>query len=154
MLRLAEYLPYLVNRVGAHLVARYNRELRPHGVNIQVWRVLAVLREEDGMRVSRLSEVTSIDPSTLSRVLDAMQQKRLITRRRPTPGYGAVDSRMVTVHASVRGQALTYRVLPFAENYERVALQGFTRDEAATLKALLARVYDNLAAGEGAPLRG
>lgn len=153
MLRLGAFLPYLVNRVGAHMVARYNRDLRPYGINVQAWRVLAALREEDGIRVSRLSAVTSIDPSTLSRVLDGMQRKGLLRRRRPAANDGGGDSRSVTVRTTEAGRALTRRILPFAVDLERRALRDLSGREAALLKALLARVYGNLTAPDGGRTR-
>lgn len=40
-------------------------------------------------------------------------------------------------------------MIPFARHYEDVALRGFTLAEAEALKAMLVRVYSNIAALEG-----
>jgi len=79
---LDSYLPYLLNRAGARIAASFSEEVRPLGATLQMWRVLAALRERDGRRMGDLSETTSIEVSTLTRLVDAMEQKGLVARRR------------------------------------------------------------------------
>jgi len=71
---LDSYLPYLLNRAGARIAASFSEEVRPLGATLQMWRVLAALRERDGRRMGDLSETTSIEVSTLTRLVDAMEQ--------------------------------------------------------------------------------
>jgi DNA-binding MarR family transcriptional regulator len=139
---LTKYLPYLVNRTGVRIASAFSEELRTHAITLQMWRVLAALDHEDGQRISDLAALISIDVSTLSRILDAMQEKGLIERRRGNGG----DARVVTVHETEAGHALTAKIIPVARHYEEVALRGFSAEEAEALKALLVRVYRNIAA--------
>jgi DNA-binding MarR family transcriptional regulator len=141
---LTRYLPYLVNRTGARIAAAFTEVLRERTITLQMWRVLAALNHADGQRISDLAALTSIDVSTLSRIIDAMQEKGLVERRR---GNGS-DARVVTVHATKAGHGLTGKIIPHARHYEEVALRGFTADEEAALKAMLVRVYGNIAALE------
>jgi DNA-binding MarR family transcriptional regulator len=104
-----------------------------------MWRVLAALREQDGRRMGDLSETTSIEVSTLTRLVDAMEQKDLVARRRD-----AGDARAVMLRATAAGRRLTERLLPIAERYEAVALAGFSAAETKTLKAALRRLYVNM----------
>ena len=47
-LDLADYLPYLVNRVGSIVAEQFGEEaLAPHGLSIAMWRVLAALASAD-----------------------------------------------------------------------------------------------------------
>ena len=49
-LNLANYLPYLINRVGSAMVMRFTAEaLVRHGLSIDMWRVLAALSQKGGM---------------------------------------------------------------------------------------------------------
>ena len=141
---LTRYLPYLVNRTGVRIATAFGDVLRAHAVTLPMWRVLAALDHADGQRISDLAALTSIDVSTLSRILDAMQEKGLVERRRGNGG----DARVVTVHETDAGHALTRKIIPFARHYEDVALRGFTPAEAEALKAMLVRVYSNIAALE------
>ncbi len=141
---LTRYLPYLINRTGVRIATAFGDVLRDHGVTLPMWRVLAALDHADGQRISDLAALISIDVSTLSRILDAMQEKGLVERRRGKGG----DARVVTVHGTKAGHALTGKLIPFARHYEDVALRGFTPAETEALKAMLVRVYGNVAALE------
>jgi DNA-binding MarR family transcriptional regulator len=138
---LDSYLPYLLNRAGARIAASFSEEVRPLGATLQMWRVLAALRERDGRRMGDLSETTSIEVSTLTRLVDTMEKKGLVARRRD-----AGDARAVALHVTLAGRRLTRRVLPIAERYERVALDGFSAAETSALKTALRRLYGNMTA--------
>ena len=140
---LNDYLPYLLNRAGARIATAFGEEVRPLGATLQMWRVLAALREGDGRRMGDLSETTSIEVSTLTRLVDNMEKKGLVARRRD-----AADARVVALHVTPAGRRLTQRISPIAERYESVALAGFTAAEADILKAALRRLYRNMAALE------
>jgi len=86
-----------------------------------------------------LSATTSIEVSTLTRLVDTMEKTGLVARRRD-----ANDTRAVLLHVTAGGRRLTRRILPIAERYEAVALKGFGAAEAATLKAALRRLYANM----------
>ncbi len=133
------YLPYLLNRAGARLAASFEKDVRKRGASLQEWRVLAALRERDGRRMGDLSETTAIEVSTLTRLVDGMERRRLVKRQRD-PG----DARVVLLHVAPSGRRLTGRLLPIAERYERVALAGFSAKEAETLRAALRRLYANM----------
>ena len=133
------YLPYLLNRAGARLAASFEKDVRPLGASLQTWRVLAALRERDGRRMGELSETTAIEVSTLTRLVDGMERRRLVKRRRDP-----ADARVVLLHVAPAGRRLTARLLPIAERYERVALAGFSPREAETLRRALRRLYANM----------
>jgi len=136
---LDRYLPYLLNRAGARIASAFNDEMRRLGTSLQAWRVLAVLREKDGRRMGDLSATTSIEVSTLTRLVDNMEKEGLLARRRD-----ASDTRAVLVQVTAAGKQLTRRIVPIAEHYEKVALRGFGATEAEALKAALRRLYANM----------
>ncbi len=138
-LDLADYLPYLLNRAGSRIATAFTQEARQHGLTLPMWRVLAALNQRDGQMVGELAAITSIEISTLSRVLDQMQNKRLILRRRDTS-----DQRAVSVWRMTAGVAATNRLLPTALRYEHAALAGFNAQDAVKLKRMLRRLYANL----------
>ena len=144
MFELKHYLPYLVNRAGALLAARANRDLRKLDLSLQMWRVLAALHHEDRQRVGHLAELTSIDISTLSRVIGSMEKKGLAERRREAESGPSGDQRAVTVALTPDGRAAAEEFIPIAAEYESVALEGFADDEIVRLKAYLTRMFKNL----------
>ena len=133
------YLPYLLNRAGARLAAAFEKDVRPLGASLQTWRVLAALRERDGRRMGDLSQTTAIEVSTLTRLVDGMERRRLVKRQRDP-----ADARVVLLHIAPAGRRLTARLLPIAGRYERVVLAGFSAREAEALRAALRRLYANM----------
>jgi MarR family transcriptional regulator, organic hydroperoxide resistance regulator len=138
-LDLQDFLPYLLNRAGLRVGLMFSRDIEAFDVTLPMWRVLIELWYNGDHRLGELSERTSIDISTLSRLLVAMQRKNLIVRRR-----SGLDGRALSLTLTPRGLALTEKVAPYAVRYEGLAMKGMNAREVATLKDLLKRVYLNL----------
>lgn len=136
---LEDFLPYLLNRAGTRIADSFAREARRHGVTLQMWRVLAALHQKDGQAVGGLAGMTSIDVSTLSRLLDQMQKRRLVTRKR-----SGQDQRSVAIHRTAAGEAVTERLIPVALTYERQAASGLDVRQEKVLKDMLRRLYANM----------
>src|SRR6516164_1623549 len=84
-LDLGDYLPYLANRVGNIIADQFGATaLSPHGLSIAMWRVMAVLAANGSQRQTDLADLTSIDSSTLSRMVTRLVRMRLVTRTRST----------------------------------------------------------------------
>jgi DNA-binding MarR family transcriptional regulator len=142
-LDLGNYLPYLLNRVGFALVESFTATgLKGTGLSIDMWRVLAALSNNGRQRQVDLSGMTSIDPSTMSRLVSRLVRMELVTRSR-----SQTSSREVVVALSAKGRALVRRLIPIAQELEREASAGLTARELAEAKQLLTRMYGNLKKG-------
>lgn len=141
LLRLDDYLPYLINRAGVALAGRFSAVLRRQGLSLPDWRVLAALRERNGQRLTELACRTSIEISTLSRLVGSLESNGLVTRDRDSE-----DARAIAIRLSPAGEGLSARLTPVAQNLEKTALAGLSEAEAEQLKALLHRIFDNLEA--------
>lgn len=139
-LDLGDYLPYLVNRVGTIIAEQFGEDaLARHGLSIAEWRVLAVLSSNGGQRQTDLADLTSIEASTLSRLVTRLVRTDLVTRTR-----SANSSREVVVKLSTKGSALVGRLIPIALDYEQAAIGDLSAQELAVLKRCLRRVYHNM----------
>ena len=138
-MELGTYLPYLVNRVGQQFIIEMTPVLGEVGVDIQSWRVLIALYQRGGQPVGALSELTSINFSTLSRVLGRMESKDLIRRHRD-----AEDARSFTIGLTDTGRHVTETILPRAAALEAQATGNFSEAELATLRQLLDKLYVGL----------
>jgi DNA-binding MarR family transcriptional regulator len=140
-LDLGNYLPYLINRVGFALVESFTAAaLKAHNLSIDMWRVLAALSNNGGQRQVDLSGMTSIDASTLSRLVSRMVRDGLVTRSRSKK-----SSREVVVALTPKGGALVQRIIPIATRLERRASTGVAPKDMAVVKRVLRQFYDNLA---------
>jgi MarR family transcriptional regulator, organic hydroperoxide resistance regulator len=137
----SEYLPYLINRVGWLLVVDFGQNtLARYRLSIAMWRILAVLSNDGGQRQIDLAAKTSIDVSTLSRVITRLVKMGLVTRTR-----SATNSREVVVRLTAKGAALLARVIPNAIALERTAIAGVPAKDLAVVRRSLRRMYENLA---------
>ncbi|HSK30738.1 MAG TPA: MarR family transcriptional regulator [Candidatus Limnocylindria bacterium] len=139
-IRLDDYLPYLINRVGAALVSRFSAgALNARGLSINDWRVLAVLSNSDRQRQVDLAGLTSIDPSTLSRLVARLVRTGLVTRSR-----SLTSSREVEVQLTAKGRIAVRRMIPVALDNERLAASGLTAAQITAVKQALQIMYRNL----------
>jgi DNA-binding MarR family transcriptional regulator len=139
-LNLSDFLPYLVNRVGVIIAQQFGDEtLAPHGLSIAMWRVMAALSSAGGQRQIDLADLTSIDASTLSRIVTRLVRMGLVTRARSTN-----SNREVVVTLSAKGSALVARLIPRAREIETDASAGLSAEELAVVKRCLRRIYGNM----------
>jgi MarR family transcriptional regulator, organic hydroperoxide resistance regulator len=157
-LDLDDYLPYLVNRVGTIIADQWGGEqLAPFRLSIAMWRVMAVLASEGGQRQIDLADRTSIEVSTLSRLVSRLVRMGIASRTR-----SASSTREVVVKLTAKGKAQVARLVPLARDYEAAAIAGVRPEELATVKNALRRMYANMkarheaagAAGIGARQKG
>ncbi len=142
-------LPYLLNRAGVRIGAAFSEEIRSFGLSLHQWRLLASLSNVAPQSVTELAAHTSIEVSTLSRMVSALVGGGVLARVRSDG-----DARAVSLTLTDEGRELTRRIIPVAALYERIALSGMSADEVGLLKALLVKVYDNvISLGPRTPLR-
>ena len=141
-LDLARYFPYLINRVGAVFVTDFTRDaLASEDLTIVMWRVLAALSNNGGQRQTDLAAMTSIEVSTLSRVVARLLKRGLITRQR-----SRADNREVAVTLSARGKVLVQRLIPIARAHEEKATGKLSASDLEVARRVLQAMYGNLAA--------
>ena len=139
-LELDDYLPYLINRVGTAIAATYTEDtLAPLGLSLAVWRVLAALSNNGEQRQIDLVDMTSIDASTMSRLVTRLVRTGLVTRTR-----SKTSSREVVVALSPKGRSQVESLIPIAKSLEKTASAGLSAKEVVVVKRALRLMYGNL----------
>jgi MarR family transcriptional regulator, organic hydroperoxide resistance regulator len=141
--RLTKSFPYLLNRVGVRMGELFVRRIAPYDVTLPMYRVLASLWETGDRRLGDLAAATTVEVSTLSRLIGEMKHKGLVSRRRCED-----NERTVAINLTAKGRALAEELMPIAQHFEDVAVRDFSADEVARIKTVLATVYSNLDAIE------
>lgn len=142
-LGLDEYLPYLINRVGSALVFSFTQgTLQRQRLSIAAWRVLAVLSNNGQQRQIDVAEMTSIEASTLSRLIARMVRTGLVIRKR-----SKTNNREVAIQLTTKGRALVDRLIPVARALEKVAIGDLPERDLAVAKRSLRQMYENVARG-------
>ena len=131
-----------IKQVGGPLFDRMLAEADIDAFNGAQGRILYVLWQGDGLTISQLSAQTSLANTTLTSMLDRMEQSGLI-QREPSPS----DRRALLIH-------LTDKARTLREDYDRISQRmndlyylGFTEAEIRQFESYLQRVLDNLQGG-------
>jgi DNA-binding MarR family transcriptional regulator len=137
--RLESHVFYYFSQILARRQRALNSELRRFGLDYARWRVMAVLNEEPGPSMLRLSDLTSVDRTTLTHTLRLMENEGLIARHeRPS------DRRSIAVSLTPQGRDMLAQILPTVLAQTDLALDGFTPGEVDRLREQLGRIVANL----------
>lgn len=140
-LDLDEYFPYLINRVGVALVTSFGADaLGPDHLSIAMWRALVALSNNGGQRLVDLSSMTSIDVSTLSRMVTRLVRLGLATRMRSRK-----SEREIVVKLTPKGRAMLTRLIPIALRFEQAAIAQIPPHDLAVVKRALHQMHKNMA---------
>ncbi|MDR7222873.1 homoprotocatechuate degradation regulator HpaR [Aminobacter aminovorans] len=89
------------------VMAQFRPILAQHGVSEQQWRVIRVLGEQSPLDATELAERASILAPSLTRIIKALEERKLITR-----GKVEGDGRRVMLSIAPKGQVLISEVSP------------------------------------------
>ena len=146
---LQRYLPYLLNRAAIRITEAFSRELRQFDLTVVMWRVLAVLWHDGSMWLTELAAATTIEVSTLSRLITTMQSRGLVGRAKSPE-----DARAVVVDLTEAGRAMTEKIIPTALRYEAAAVDHISDQDRDLLRRLLIQLYGNIGVLEPKPEEG
>jgi MarR family transcriptional regulator, organic hydroperoxide resistance regulator len=137
--RLTDSLPYLLNRVGVRMGDFFSRRIAGFGVTLPMYRVMAALWEKGDQRLGDLADMTSIEISTLSRLVGTMKRKGLVSRKRLED-----NARTVAINLTAKGKALVEELIPIAMQFEDIAVRNFPKHGLSDLKSTLSQIHDSL----------
>jgi DNA-binding MarR family transcriptional regulator len=137
--RLTNSFPYLLNRVGVQMGELFSRRIAGYGVTLPMYRVMAALWETGDQLLGDLAAMTTIEISTLSRLVGEMKRRGLVTRARLKD-----NGRTVAINLAPKGRTLVEELIPIAIHFEEVAVRDFPSKNISDLKTILAEIYESL----------
>lgn len=120
----------------------FEKLLTAHGIsefNGAQGRILFVLWETDGIPISELARRTGLAKTTLTSMLDRMEQKELITRV-----YSPADRRTVKIRLTKKASKLQEHYEQVSDEMNQIFYRGFCDEEIFALEAGLRKVLANL----------
>ena len=124
----------------SRLSSRYfERHLGALGLTLDQCKVLARLEYEQGMTQTQLAECTDMDPMTLVRVLDRMEQEGLLERRRHEQ-----DRRVRQIYLLPAAQEQMERMWRLVERVRGETLCDFSDAEKERFMGYLQRMRSTL----------
>jgi MarR family transcriptional regulator, organic hydroperoxide resistance regulator len=138
-------LAHLVKDATRALVRALQMRLAQHRVSFGHWTFLRILWEGDGLTQRELSDRAGVmEPTTFS-ALKAMERLGYIHRRRR-----GGDRKKVYVMLTPKGRRMRDRLVPLAENVNRIAVRGVRPADITVARAVLLAIIENLAQYEQA----
>ncbi|WP_132979117.1 MarR family winged helix-turn-helix transcriptional regulator [Pigmentiphaga sp. D-2] len=139
MYRLTDSFPYLLNRVGVRIGELFSKRLKPYDLTLPMYRVLVSLWERGDQRLNELGKATTLEVSSLSRLIGTMEERGLVVRNRLEN-----NARAVAINLTAEGRRLAEELIPLAVEFEEVAIHSFGRSEVARLKSAMLDIYEHL----------
>jgi DNA-binding MarR family transcriptional regulator len=134
--KFTESFPYLLNRVGVRMGDLFSRRIASYGVTLPMYRVMAALQEVPGQRLNDLADMTTIELSTLSRLIGSMEKTKLVSRSRLEN-----NARTVAISLTSAGEKLLQQLVPIAQHFEAVAIGDLSPTALKALKKNLSEIF-------------
>ena len=130
---------FLVHDISRMLRKRFDRRARDIGLTKSQWIVLAHLARHEGIHQGGLADVLELEPATLGRHLDRLEDTGWIERR-PDPA----DRRTWRLHLTEKAAPVLERMGDLVEVTTQEALMGLDAEERERLQASLLTIRANL----------
>ncbi len=128
-------------RTASVVSRRFARVVEPHGLSLAQYNVLRILRGAgpEGLPTLAIRDRMIDEGSTVTRLLDKLEQASLVTRDRSRP-----DRRQVVCQITKQGEALLATLDPQIDATDLSSMAMLTPDQRAALLALLTAVRQEL----------
>ncbi|HEY2643609.1 MAG TPA: MarR family transcriptional regulator [Galbitalea sp.] len=131
---------YVMKYVFEAWYAAYEQEIGLCGLSVNGFLVLVVLDDEGPDTQTSLAERLSIDRSAMVAVVDELESKGLVERRRSTG-----DRRTVPLHVTEQGTRVAAEARAATDASNNRIFAGFSQADQTTFYDLLVRMADTVA---------
>ncbi len=142
---LDKFLPYRLsvasNAVSSRISSSYRKRF---GLRIPEWRLITILAETDRATPASLGDATRMDKIAISRAAATLIERGLVTA-----ADNPADGRSHFLSLTEDGRALYADIAPMALATEAQLFTGLSKQECATLEALLRRIEAAALNGDG-----
>lgn len=136
---MSEDLGFLIGDAARLMRRAFDERVRDSGVTRPQWRVLGLLKRFDGSTQVSLAEMMDVEPITLGRMIDRLQDAGLVERR-----ADPADRRAWRVHLTRAGEDRLVELKPLATALFADAVNGLSAGQQTELEAMLDVIRSNL----------
>ena len=140
-----ETFPFEIGETAHALRKAFDRKAVGLGVTRAQWKVLFRLERQPGLRQIELADMLDIEPITLSRIVDRLEESGLVERL-----ADPADRRAWRLHVTAKARPLVAKLRAVADEMISEAFAGIDPKEIEITRQVLGRVRDN--ASRVAPL--
>ena len=133
-----ETLPFEIAETAHALRKAFDRRAVGMGVTRAQWKVLFRLERQPALRQIELADMLDIEPITLSRIVDRLEEAELVERvADPT------DRRAWRLHVTARAQPLIAKLRAVADEMIAEAFAGIDPKDIEIARKVLAKAREN-----------
>jgi len=133
-------LPFEIGETAHALRKAFDRRAVGMGVTRAQWKVLFRLERVPGLRQIELADLLDIEPITLSRIVDRLEEAGLVERV-----ADPADRRAWRLHVTAKAQPLIGKLHAVADEMIAEAFAGIEPGHIAITREVLTRVRENAA---------
>jgi DNA-binding MarR family transcriptional regulator len=135
----------LIGRTSHAILNRLQKRFREegHSITVEQWQLLINLNNSNDQFHQQLAENTFKEKSTVSRILDGLEQKGLVKRVADTK-----DRRQKKIRITQKGRNLLEKLRPLAHDVQNRALNGLDMEQLAVCREILLQIHGNVTAGD------
>ena len=136
-------LGFLMNDVTRLMRRSFNRRAQALGLTQAQWRAIAQLSRHEGIRQAALADILEVQPITLGRLIDRLQEAGLVERRAdPT------DRRAVQLYLTTKAEPVVQQICTFAREVQEQAMAGLSEERRDALLDALKHLKSHLSEAE------
>jgi len=132
-------LGFLLHDVARLMRKRFEQNARDLGLTRSQCQVLAHLARHEGIQQGGLAEILEVEPITLTRIVDRLEEASLVERR-----PHARDRRIRLLHLTPKAHPLLSEIFTIGAATRAEALQGVAEADRDHLFAILSAMKANL----------
>jgi len=133
-------LGFLLHDVARLLRKRFEQKAKGLGLTRSQWQILAHLAQNDGIQQGMLADLLELEPISLVRILDRLEQSELVERRaHPT------DRRIWQLYLQDKAYPVLEQMREIGSETKSEALEGVSRADRDRLVHVLTQMKTNLA---------
>nr|WP_299903952.1 MarR family transcriptional regulator [Sphingomonas bacterium] len=136
---MSDSLGFLISDVSRLMRRRFDERARLIGVTRAQWRTLTTLSRHEGINQGGLADLLEVEPITLCRMIDRLEEAALVERRRDP-----ADRRAWQIFLTPKALPMLDQLRGLADGMIERALDGLTETKRAELTRALGIIRTNL----------
>lgn len=133
------YINYINKKIQRYLTLN----LEKYNITTEQWSVLLHLLQKDGINQKQLAKDVDKDQPTLVRILDILERKKLVERRKCVE-----DRRSFLIYVTLEGKKLRNEVYPFIEALFGNIVDGISSNQLNLFIDTLNKIEKNICTEE------
>lgn len=137
--RMTDTFGFLLSDTARLLRRWFDERARQHGATRAQWKALLIISRHEGINQGGLAELLEVEPITLCRMIDRLQESGLVERRRDPN-----DRRAWQLFLTDKAHPIIEELRATAADLTTQALRGVSQEQHDEVTKVLNRIRENL----------